>query len=190
MNRSAHDPSSYYYAEPRLAADAESTHAVEGHKFADLAIRHLFLLTAGAAIVLLAFAGNALNGQAPPARLDGMASAIGWCGFAAAAAVLVSAFAYLAQVLMREFEGEAAYWTFLALRVLAVIVWFCSLIMFLIGIQAAASALTVRVAPPEQQRSWAPIIDSGKPVADAIRETESVPEKPRPSPKSAASAAR
>ena len=185
MNRSAHDPSTYYYAEreqPRPAADAESPHAVEGHKFADLAIRHLFLLTAGAAIVLLAFAGNALNGQAPPARLEGMASAIGWCGFAAAAAVLVSAFAYLAQVLMREFEGEAAYWTFLALRVLAVIVWFCSLVMFLIGIQAAASALTVRVAPPEQQRSWAPIIDSGKPVAEAARE----PEKPRPSPKSAA----
>jgi hypothetical protein len=186
MNRSAHDPSTYYYAEPRPGADAESPHAVEGHKFADLAIRHLFLLTAGAAIVLLAFAGNALNGQAPPARLEGMASAIGWCGFAAAAAVLVSAFAYLAQVLMREFEGEAAYWTFLALRVLAVIVWFCSLVMFLIGIQAAASALTVRVAPPEQQRSWAPIIDSGKPVAEAARE----PEKPRPSPKSAASAAR
>jgi hypothetical protein len=183
MNRSAHDPSTYYYAEPsRPSADTDASIAAEGHKFADLAIRHLFLLTAGAAIVLLAFAGNALNGPAPPARLEGMASAIGWCGFAAAGAVLVSAFAYLAQVLMREFEGEAAYWTFLALRVLAVIAWFCSLVMFLIGIQAAAAALTVRVPPPEQQRSWAPIIDSGKPVAEAARE----PEKGRPAPKSAA----
>jgi hypothetical protein len=185
MNKSAHDPSSYYYADreqPR-AAEADAPDTAEGHKFADLAIRHLFLLTAGAAIVVLAFAGNALNGAAPPARLEGMASAIGWCGLAAAAAVLVSAFAYLAQVLMREFEGEAAYWTFLALRVLAVIVWFCSLVMFLLGIQAAASALTIRVAPPEQQRSWAPIIDSGKPpLAEAARE----PEKIRPPPKSAA----
>jgi hypothetical protein len=185
MNRTAHDPSAYYYAEreqPRPAADADAPDMAEGHKFADLAIRHLFLLTAGAAIVLLAFAGNALNGAAPPARLEGMASAIGWCGLSAAAAVLVSAFAYLAQVLMREFEGEAAYWTFLALRVLAVIVWFCSLVMFLLGIQAAASALTVRVATVEQQRSWAPIIESGKPVAEAARE----PEKGRPPPKSAA----
>jgi hypothetical protein len=68
-------------------------------------------------------------------------------------------------------------------HVLAVIVWFCSLVMFLLGIQAAASALTIRVAPPEQQKSWAPIIDSGKPpLAEAARE----PEKIRPPPKSAA----
>jgi hypothetical protein len=39
------------------------------------------------------------------------------------------------------------------------------------------------VAPPEQQKSWAPIIDSGKPpLAEAARE----PEKIRPPPKSAA----
>ena len=111
-------------------------------KFAELAIRSLLLLTGGAAVALLAFAGHR--------DVPNLATAIELFGWAASGAVLTAGASYLAQVFITEYDhGTWACWFGDALRVVAVVIWFVSLSLFMYGIYAAAGA--VRTSDPESQ---------------------------------------
>lgn len=179
MNNSIHDQQGYYYADERerhsASAESDKPAAMPGLEIAtrlvDQAIKYLVLLTGGATIALLAFAGNALNGPAPLARLEPMASAIGWCAYAAVAAVLVPALAYLAQRVVRELEEPAASLAYLSLRALAVLCWFGSLGCFMQGMGDVSAALTANVATAEH-RSWLPTVSTDKALADRVLELE------------------
>jgi hypothetical protein len=144
MDKPIFDPMAQFHAELaryRAAAEVDRPLLEGALRYAELAIKHLFLLTGGAAIALLAFTGNALNGSRSM-RLEAVADAVWWCGYAAAVAVLVSGFSYLAQISSRELTGRLGEWTFQVLRIVAIALWFASLGMFLHGVNAASSALT------------------------------------------------
>lgn len=106
--------------------------------FAELSIKHLFFLTGGAAIALLAFTGDALDKASATVALQKISQALYWWGVAAALAVLVPGLAYAAQLF--SWEGGPR-WPFHTFRVAAITSWLVSLFLFYIGVQHASMAM-------------------------------------------------
>jgi hypothetical protein len=148
MTEHSPDPMTAYRAQlDQYRAQAEAHRPLlEGTlQYAELAMKNLFLLTGGAAIALLAFTGNALNG-AKSLRLEALANAVWWCGVAAALAVLVAGFSYLAQLFSHAPDGTTGSKIFNGLRAIAIMLWLASLGLFLLGVDAASTALSPDVA--------------------------------------------
>lgn len=129
----------------KVEADAAKP-ALEGViKFAELAIRSLLLLTGGAALAVLTFAGD--RWPSNPDAVAAYACAVQLFGYSALAAVAVSGMAYLSQVLLTE-DGPGSpkeKWGH-RLRVFCVFVWFGSLGAFGWGVHVAAKAVTAGAA--------------------------------------------
>lgn len=110
-------------------------------RFAEITIRSLLLLNGGAAVALLAFAGNAKQSGLPDEQLSAYASAVQMFGWGALLSVGVAALAYLAQLFFTEMSARKPHPAGIVLRCAAIFMAFVSLGLFGCGTYKASQAI-------------------------------------------------
>ncbi len=106
-------------------------------RFAELAIRSLLLLSGGAAVALLSFAGN--RGATGKESLDAYAWAVMLFGGSASGSVLTAGLSYLGQSCFTADHDKLGT----LLRWIAIITWLGSLSAFGVGVKAASNAVSL-----------------------------------------------
>lgn len=124
----------------RVHHDIRKPYVESGIRFADVTVRSLLILNGGAALALLAFAGNTAT-KTNIEYLPKLAPALQLFGWGATLSVATPALSYLAQMLLLRPSSGWKWELGVGLRIIAILSAAASLVMFFMGIQRAASGL-------------------------------------------------
>ena len=124
----------------KAETDARKPLIEAGARYAELAIRSLLIVSGGAALALIGFAGSALKDNTTLVGMRELASSVRYFSLAAAGSVAVAGLSYLSQAIMLD---AAEPWNARIggiVRLLAILMFVASLACFLVGAFAASSA--------------------------------------------------